>query len=470
VDDVNGRAYTGHSDGRIRQWDLASGREAPSDIRVNGPIRALAVDAAKRLLVIAIGSRLEIWGLEGAAKAGRRNVLANPDGDFTQILFAGQSQQLISGDSRGQIRLWSLQGGAARTLPRKIQGAVTALAVSPRSEMLLAAGADGTGWVWRSAASEGVVRPLASITAHEKGTRYVAIAKDKRLISDGYDNHVRVWNLANGNEERDLGMPDTASACVLTASGERVAVGHWSKRIQLVDVASGQRQDNIRGLPRGPYALAVSPAEDRMAAAFRELGARVYDLKADEADAAITLPPDELPYTHVAFSPDGKAFVTCTGDFERMQIPGKVRMLDAKTGVLLQDFVGHSSEVKMSTFRADGKQLATASGDKTVRIWDVASGELIATLSHPIGTFTPLFVPNSDLLLSADYHGKVYVWDAKKSTPLQSVACHSDLVSRVALSDDQSVLATGSRDGTVKLWKLAGRGNELRIVDGQAAR
>jgi WD40 repeat protein len=461
------RVYTGHADGRVRRWDLETLRELPCEIRTAQPIRGIAVDPTRRLAAFASGSRIEIWEIQ-AGQEKRRNALASPEGEITQLLLAPQSQQLISADSSGQIRLWTLEGGAARTLPRKTNGAITSLALAPRSETLISAGADGTAWLWQTQAVEEVVRPLASIPAHEKGTRYVALAQDKRLISDGYDNHVLIWNLASGEKERDLGMPDTASACVLTPDGKRIAVGHWSKRIGFVEVATGQRQDNLRGLPRGPYAIAVSPREDRMAAAFRELGALVYDLKSDEADPVITLPPDELPYTHVAFSPDGKSFVTCTGDYQRMQLAGKVRMHDAKTGALLQTFVGHTSEVKMSTFRADGKRLATACGDKTVRVWDVANGEAVATLPHPIGTFAPLFVEKSDLLLTADYHGEVYVWDYTQSALLQTVTCHADLISRLAISDDQSVLVTGSRDGTVRLWKLAGQGNRLRVVDRQA--
>jgi WD40 repeat protein len=462
------RLITGQSDGRVRWWDAASGREVPSQLRLARPVRGMTLVPGGGELAVAAGQNVELFSFtidDDRVQAAGRRALTIPAGEVSALAVAPRSPHIIIGDTAGQVRLWELTGGVARTLARQHQAAVTALAVGPSSETLLTAGADGAAWLWQPLAAERAIRPLASIPAHEKGTRYLALAKGDRLISDGYDNHVRVWNLATGQQERDLGVPDSASACVLLPGGTRVAVGHWSKRIQYVELESGERQDNIRGLPRGPYAIAVAPAEDRIAAAFRELGAMVYDLNSVEADPVITLPPDELPFTHVAFAPDGQSFVTCTGDYQRMNLAGKVRLHDAKSGAVIRSFDGHTSEVKFAAFDARGKRLATASGDKTVRVWDAATGKQLAGLPHSIGTFVAAFVPDSDLLFTADYHGKVFAWNLASSTIVQEVPCHSDFVCRIALSEDLSVLASGSRDGTVKLWRLAGRGDDLRIVD-----
>ena len=460
---------TGHSDGRVRWWDLEQSTEISSDIRLAHPVQAVAMASIGGTIAVAAHSSIELLSLtidKKIVKVAGRKLLTVPDSLITHLVMANNGEQLLLGDSSGQLRVWSASGGGgARTLGRRHEGGVTALAIAPRSQTLITAGADRSAWLWHALSDLESIRPLASIPAHDKGVRYVALAKN-RLITDGYDNHVRIWNLESGVEERDLGVPDTASASVLAPNGEHVAVGHWSKRIQIIELESGKRLDNIRGLPRGPYSIALSPAGDRMAAAYRELGAMVYDLKAIEADPVVTLPPDELPFTHVTFAPDGKSFVTCTGDFQRMDQPGKLRLHNATTGAVIQSFVGHTSEIKIANFDADGKRLISASGDKTVRIWDVASGQLRATLQHPIGTFAPIFVANSDLVMTGDYHGKVYLWDlTNPSAPVQVVPCHSDLVNRIALSDDLSVLVTGSRDGFTKFWRLSGQANQLRVVD-----
>jgi WD40 repeat protein len=248
-----------------------------------------------------------------------------------------------------------------------------------------------------------------------------------------------------------------------------VAVGHWSKRIHINDLASGDRLASYDGLPHGPTMLAASPDGRFLAAVFRDHGVMLFDLTSAKTDPTVSLTPDELPFTGIAFTPDGETFVTCTGDHERMDLPGKVRLHSSIDGTVIHTFHGHTSEVKFATIDSRGQRLATASGDKTVRLWDVTSARLFATLPHLIGTFSAVFVPDSDLLFTSDYHGTHWLWDLRTNQAVQQVSCHADFLGRVALSLDLTVAATSSRDGTVKLWQLSGQGNELRVVDPQVA-
>jgi WD40 repeat protein len=75
----------------------------------------------------------------------------------------------------------------------------------------------------------------------------------------------------------------------------------------------------------------------------------------------------------VAFSPDGKQVVSGSGD-------KTVRLWDTATGALLQTLEGHSDYVNSVAFSLDGKQVVSGSDDKTVRLWDAATGALLQTL------------------------------------------------------------------------------------------
>jgi WD40 repeat protein len=196
-----------------------------------------------------------------------------------------------------------------------------------------------------------------------------------------------------------------------------------------------------------------------------EHGVRLYDLTSLEADPVVAVAPDTLPFTWTEFSRDGLTFATCTGDWQQKTLPGRVRLHDAKDGAVLRTFEGHTEEVKSVTFDPTGARLAATSADKTAQVWDVRTGERLAVLPHETGVFTAVFVPDSDLLFTADYHGFVALWDLRTSERLQHVPCHTDMVGRVVLTADRSVLATASRDGLVSLWELSGAGNDLRIVD-----
>ncbi len=93
----------------------------------------------------------------------------------------------------------------------------------------------------------------------------------------------------------------------------------------------------------------------------------------------------------VAFSPDGKQVVSGSGD-------KTVRLWDAATGKALQTLEGHSDWVDSVAFSPDGKQVVSGSDDKTVRLWDAATGKALQTLEGHSSVSSVAFSPDGNLL------------------------------------------------------------------------
>jgi eukaryotic-like serine/threonine-protein kinase len=82
----------------------------------------------------------------------------------------------------------------------------------------------------------------------------------------------------------------------------------------------------------------------------------------------------------ICYSPDGTMLATAAGspyDGERDKQPGELRLWDAKTGTLIRSYLGHTGTVRFVRFSPDGRFLCSVSFDKTMRLWDVATGEAI---------------------------------------------------------------------------------------------
>jgi WD40 repeat protein len=119
----------------------------------------------------------------------------------------------------------------------------------------------------------------------------------------------------------------------------------------------------------------------------------------------------------------------------------------------LQTLEGHGDWVWLVAFSHDSARLASASRDRTVKIWDAHSGACLQTLEGHSGEVRSVaFSHDSARLASASSDKTVKIWDAHSGACLQTLKGHSDAVRSVAFSHDSARLASASSDRTVKIW------------------
>ena len=126
---------------------------------------------------------------------------------------------------------------------------------------------------------------------------------------------------------------------------------------------------------------------------------------------------------------------------------------------------GHSGAVYSVAYDNDGKRLVTASADKTVRIWDAATGrQLMVLRGHTGAVYRAVFSPDGQLVATASADKTVRIWEAATGKQIRSINGHSAAVNSVAFSPDGKSLLTASDDTTARLWQVAS-GKELHALD-----
>ncbi|MFC5748388.1 WD40 repeat domain-containing serine/threonine protein kinase [Actinomadura rugatobispora] len=169
------------------------------------------------------------------------------------------------------------------------------------------------------------------------------------------------------------------------------------------------------------------------------------------------------PVSAVAFSPDGKTVATASGD-------RTVRFWDVAARTLLnQPLTGHTDAVRAVAFSPDGKILATGGADRTVRLWDAVAR---TPLGKPLGDHfeaieAVAFSPDGKILATGDGDGTAWLWDLGTREHPDAPLVHTNGVHALAFSPDGKTLASASTE--VQLWDVAIRSPVFRRLKGYSS-
>ncbi|MEG4408455.1 serine/threonine-protein kinase [Microcoleus sp. MON2_D5] len=294
-----------------------------------------------------------------------------------------------------------------------------------------------------------------------------------------------------------VGHSNAVTSVVFSPDGAILASGSEDKTIEMWKLDAGKRWYTLTGHSDWVTCVAFSPDGASLASGGRDKMIHIWDLNKGKWWYALAGHSDRV--SAVAFSRDGQVLASGSRD-------KTVQLWNLNKGRRMSALTGHAGGVEAVAFSAGGEFLASGSRDKTVQLWDWQKGRSICTLAEhgdwvraivfatppspplprggvgegltssvsPAGQTPPSpplvrgEVGEGVILATGSRDGTAKLWrvDAQgRGTLLRSMRDNSGDVLCLALSPDGRVLATGSRDGTIYLWE-AGTGGLLEILTG----
>jgi WD40 repeat protein len=326
---------------------------------------------------------------------------------------------------------------------------VAGAAFSPDGTLLATASFDGNVRVWD--AVDGSVRADIALGADDWASD-VVFAPDGTVLAGACDDSetVRLWDPRTGGTVASFAIGADATSVDFSPDGRLLAVGSWSDTVDLWDVAAGVVTGALEGHESAVKDVAFSPDGRLLATACLDKKTRVWDVAAGTLRATLTGHDEGV--TAVAFAPDGRLLATASED-------GTVRVWDGGDWALLQALTRPGDELAEVAFSPDGRLIAAKSRD-AVLLWDTATWAVHATVTGAGANGTALAVSaDGGQLATACADRTVRVWDTATGT------------GRTVLADTvlaDTVLA--DLPETVPVLAFTADGGELTVADGGAVR
>lgn len=263
-------------------------------------------------LLLSCSTTLKIWDVT----TGELLNTLNGHTDYVRhVSFLPNGRQAVSGSDDGSIKIWNIT-----TIQHSVPdhtGEVMSVTISPNGQYVASTSNDKTVKLWCSSTYE------------------------LQATLSGHDSYV--------------------SCAAFTPNSEHIVSGSWDYTVKVWQVRSGRLVRTLQGHRRCVEEVACSPVEDIVASGDREGIIKLWDIKTGRLYWTVRA----HGWTRsLDFSPDGKQVASCsTSDIELWKV---------KTGWSSKRLIGHTHNVETATFSPDGRHIASASFDKTVRLWDVA--------------------------------------------------------------------------------------------------
>ena len=520
------RLATGSMDGTVRIWNVAK-REPITTLTVSSNnVWSVAFTPDGKSLMTGYEARVDFWDIDSW------QVRTNYPGELAvlsrtgTVMATAESSPFFWGPA-GAITLWNWRTGQ---LLRRLDQPGRSLALSADGSLLAVAGTDSGITVWNTANGK-----LAKSWPTKQSVWSLSFTPDgRRLLSAGWSSEVSVWDLEAESAPRTLpGHPLHVWSVVVSEDGTTIATTSSDQTVRLWDAATLEPKSVLHGhenevwcaafSPDGKFlatggkdqnamlwpATTASPADEfphnmRVRPVFSADGTRLLTAGAEVGDYTLWNADDHtlIAQRHAdrgkiaGFSRDGTCVVTVDSSgshlnfwlrdgavphkvvelkgatpgqgevaflgmspehacFFEIDATGVIQVWNTDTGVLMRGMQGPAPPIRNAVLSPMGKRMAVCvEREEVAHVYDCDTGAKITLAGHRDFVSGLAFSPNGSRLATGSMDGTIRLWDPVTGETIASLPGHLQETTDVAFSPDGRTLASLGRNESFKLWHL----------------
>ncbi|KAJ3141946.1 hypothetical protein HK100_005044 [Physocladia obscura] len=359
----------------------------------------------------------------------------------TSVVFGQSGKLIVSSAEDSTIKLWNAgTGECVSTIVTSHIRTITQISLSKNEEIITSVGRD-CAKVWKKSTGECIL----TLNGHSKRIYTVALT-DKYILTGSVDLTVKVWSLITGNCLRTLiGLGAIVNQIKVSVDGMLVAAAGSVETIIVWRVNTGELEKVYFSDSTAFRCIDLSSDNKLIASGDLQASVKIWDFDSGECISTLYKHTNEI--LGVAFSPDSKTLVSGSKD-------NLVNVWSVATGDCLSSLEGHTFWISSVAFSPSGLTFASASYDKTINVWP-ANAKSTNIMEKHFGNVTSVFISQDEsIMCSGSTDNSVRIWSIETGDCLITLKSHIDWVNDVCLSSDNLLLVSASRDKTVKLWSL----------------
>ena len=351
-------------------------------------------------------------------------------GGVNSAAYSPDGKRIVSASDDKTLKIWDAKAGKELLTLKGHIDSVNSVMFSLDGKRIVSGSNDGTIKIWDVATGN----KMLTLTGHTGPVKACVFSSDgKQVISASEDGTIKIWNAKTGKEAHTIVTNHLhgVMACAISPDGKIVvSAGYWT--LTIWDIESGEMLDTISGFEKSVRACAFSPDGGRIVSTGFDPALKIRESKTRHMTMEIST-EHSLPVNACVYSPDGRSIASGSDD-------GRIKLWDVATGNEMLSLSSHTGPINACAFSPDGNRLVSASKDGTLKIWDVSviaetneshqrcgivlnsleDTETRVPFEHHTSVKACTFSPDGKRVFSGSDDG-IFVWDAETGMKIEMV-------------------------------------------------